>query len=181
MDVAWIDKKIEDEAAPVKGKLKNIITLLDGSNQSVRRILNELKPNILDEYGLLDAMDWHGKQFTASTGVQVTINASESEIKLGEDIATCIFRVYQESLTNVTRHSGAKNVLISLEIIGDTIVVIIEDDGKGFDVSAALKKGTFGLLGMNERVRSLNGTLDIQSVIGKGTTILMKLPFRNNK
>lgn len=180
MDVAWIDKKIQDEVSPVKGKLKNIITLLDGSNQSVRRILNELKPNILDEYGLLDALEWHSKQFTDSTGIPVEIHTSKPEIKLSEDIATCIFRVCQESLTNIARHSGAKNVLISLDVIEENIVVVIEDDGKGFDVNSALKKGTFGLLGMNERVRSLNGTLDINSIPGNGTTILMKLRIHNN-
>ncbi|HRA10267.1 MAG TPA: PAS domain S-box protein, partial [Chitinophagaceae bacterium] len=113
MDVAWIDKKIADETVPVKTKLKNIISLLDGSNQSVRRILNELKPSILDEYGLLDALEWHSKQFTDNTGIAVTIDTAESEIRLEEELATCIFRICQEALTNVARHAEAKKVLIS--------------------------------------------------------------------
>lgn len=177
MDVAWIDKKTADEN-PVKTKLKNIIGLLDGSNQSVRRILNELKPAILDEYGLLDALEWHIKQFISSTGIPAIIETKESEIRLDEELAICIFRVCQEALTNVARHSGAKNVLISIVIANEQITVKIEDNGKGFKVKEAQNKGSFGLIGMNERARSLNGNFEIESTIGKGTIITISLPYR---
>ena len=181
MDVAWIDKKIADETVPVKTKLKNIISLLDGSNQSVRRILNELKPSILDEYGLLDALEWHSKQFTDNTGIAVTIDTAESEIRLEEEVATCIFRICQEALTNVARHAEAKKVLISLELDDDMIYVQIVDDGKGFDLATAQNKGSFGLLGMHERARSLNGTLKIDSSIKNGTTVVVSLPYKIQK
>jgi len=181
MDVAWIDKKIADETVPVKTKLKNIISLLDGSNQSVRRILNELKPSILDEYGLLDALEWHSKQFTDNTGIAVTIDTAESEIRLEEELATCIFRICQEALTNVARHAEAKKVLISLELDDDMIYVQIVDDGKGFDLATAQNKGSFGLLGMHERARSLNGTLKIDSSIKNGTTVVVSLPYKIQK
>ena len=179
MDVAWIDKKTPEDAAMVKSKLKNIISLLDGSNQSVRRILNELKPSILDEYGLLDAIEWHSKQFTANTGIPVKINTNEENFRLAEDVATCIFRVVQESLTNITRHAEAKKVFISIEIISHKIIVTIEDDGKGFDVNLVKAKGTFGLLGMKERVRALAGQLAINSIIGSGTAIKITFPYIN--
>lgn len=181
MDVAWIDKKIQEDDTPIKGKLKNIIGLLDGSNQSVRRILNELKPSILDEYGLLDALQWHSKQFTDTTGIPVTINTGESEIRLEEEVATGIFRICQEALTNVARHAEAKKVLISLELDVDRIYVQIADDGKGFDLATAQNKGSFGLLGMHERARSLNGTLKIVSSIKNGTTIVVSLPYKIQK
>ncbi|MBP8115643.1 MAG: PAS domain S-box protein [Chitinophagaceae bacterium] len=181
MDVAWIDKKIEESDILIKNKLKNIINLLDGSNQSVRRILNELKPSILDEYGLVDALEWHSKQFTDSTGIAVTIDTAESEIRLEEEVATCIFRICQEALTNVARHAEAKKVLISLELDDDRIYVQIVDDGKGFDLATAQNKGSFGLLGMHERARSLKGTLKIDSSIKNGTTVVVSLPYKIQK
>jgi signal transduction histidine kinase len=178
MDVAWIDKKISEKEIPIKGKLKNIIGLLDGSNQSVRRILNELKPSILDEYGLLDAMEWHAKQFTESTGIRVVFNTPEDAIKLEEAIATCIFRVFQESLTNVARHSAAKKVIISVALMSDRIDVSIADDGKGFEFAAVQHKGSFGLLGMRERVRAVNGIMELNSVVKEGTTVTISIPFQ---
>lgn len=179
MDVAWIDKKTADDNFLVKTKLKNIIGLLDGSNQSVRRILNELKPGILDEYGLVDALEWHSKQFMDSTGIPVIIETKESEIRLDEELAICIFRVCQEALTNVARHSGAEKVLISIVIANEKIIVKIEDNGKGFKVNEAQNKGSFGLIGMNERARSLNGHFEIESTVGKGTIITISLPYKD--
>ena len=179
MDVAWIDKKTADDNFLVKTKLKNIIGLLDGSNQSVRRILNELKPGILDEYGLVDALEWHSKQFMDSTGIPVIIETKESEIRLDEELAICIFRVCQEALTNVARHSGAEKVLISIVIANEKITVKIEDNGKGFKVNEAQNKGSFGLIGMNERARSLNGHFEIESADGKGTIITISLPYKD--
>ena len=179
MDVAWIDKKTADDNFLVKTKLKNIIGLLDGSNQSVRRILNELKPGILDEYGLVDALEWHSKQFMDSTGIPVIIETKETEIRLDEELAICIFRVCQEALTNVARHSGAEKVLISIVIANEKITVKIEDNGKGFKVNEAQNKGSFGLIGMNERARSLNGHFEIESADGKGTIITISLPYKD--
>ena len=177
MDVAWIDKKTP-EADVAKSKLKNIISLLDGSNQSVRRILSELKPSILDEYGLIDALDWHNRQFTKNTGIPVVFKRQETEFRIAEDIATCIFRVVQESLTNIARYSEANKVVISVEIINENIIVIIEDNGIGFYTKSVLSKGSFGLLGMNERVQSLKGNFEIRSAPGKGTTVSISLPYR---
>lgn len=179
MDAAWIDKKTPDESIMVKEKLKNIITLLDGSNQSVRRILSELKPSILDEYGLLDAMNWQAKQFTTNTGIPVQIACRQKEIKLPEDIATCIFRVYQEALTNITRYAKAKNVISSIELTRDSISVTIKDDGKGFDTSKISRKGTFGILGMQERVSALDGRFSVKSQKNAGTIISITIPYKS--
>lgn len=177
MDVAWIDKKTPDETTVIKNKLKNIITLLDGSNQSIRRILSELRPGILDDNGLLEALEWLNRQFTTQTGVAVEFETTETELKLPEPVATCIYRIYQEAFTNITRYAHASKVATSLDIINDEILVTIEDDGKGFDAVAAQSKISFGILGMKERILSLNGTFQLISVIGKGTKIAIALPL----
>lgn len=177
MDTVWIDKQIPAETVAVKGKLQNIIELLDGSNQSVRKILNELRSVVLEGNGLLEVLHWHGKQFTTITGTPVDFQSNQSSIKLPQESATCIFRIYQESLTNIMRYAGASKVLSSLNIIEDTIVLCIEDDGKGFDTQMAEDKKRFGILGMKERVFSLKGTFDLASSPGKGTRIVVTLPY----
>jgi len=177
MDVAWVDKKIPAETTLIKSKLKNIITLLDGSNQSIRRILTELRPGILDDYGLLEALDWHGRQFTANTGIQVTINTNESEIKLSEPIATCLFRVYQEALTNISKHAHADKAIVSINLNDETIFMHINDNGRGFDDHSQKKRTSFGILGMKERVHSVKGDFELSSKPGMGTKISITIPL----
>lgn len=177
MDVVWIDKKTTNEANPIKNKLKNIITLLDGSNQSVRKILSELRPAILDDYGLLEALEWQGGQFTENTSIPVKFMTNEANLRVPEDLAICIFRAYQESLTNIARHAQASQVLSSLHIDMNEIILTVGDDGKGFDIKTVQNKKTFGLLGMKERVRSLNGRFELISSAGKGSKIIISLPY----
>ena len=176
MDIAWIDKKTPPDAGLLKAKLKNVITLLDGSNQSIRRILSELRPVILDDHGLVDAMEWIGKQLTGHTGIELKFASTSADVKLPEQVATCIFRVYQEALTNIVRHSGASRVEASLFLEGNTVIVSIEDNGRGFIPEAVQRNKSFGILGMKERVLSLGGVFELDALPGKGTSIHIQLP-----
>lgn len=177
MDVAWIDKKIPEESATLKTKIKNIIALLDGSNKSIRRILSELRPGILEDHDLLEAMEWLGNQFTTNTGIPVIFNKPEKTIKTPQLIANCIFRVYQEALTNITRYAKAKKVSTIIRIDNNNIIFTIADDGTGFDIAGIKNKKSFGLLGMKERVHSLNGKFELISSPGSGTKITVSLPL----
>lgn len=176
MDVAWLEKKMPESEAVFKGKLKNMRELLDGSNQAIRRILSELRPGILDDYGLLEAIDWLGSQFTSNTGIPLEFVTAETRIHGHDTVLTCIFRVYQEALTNITRYSNATAVLSSLTVEDGFITVMIEDNGKGFEVDAVKKHKSFGILGMKERVHSLGGRFELFSEPGKGTKIIVQLP-----
>lgn len=177
MDVSWIDKKMPEEFIALKEKLKNIVSLLNGSNQSIRRILSELRPTILDDYGLVEALDWLGKQFTETTGIPVSFTATDSTLPIPEQIVTCIFRVYQEALTNVTRYANAHKVNTTLIVNSENITFTTEDDGDGFDIGTAASKKSFGILGMKERVLSLKGTFGMDSANAKGTRIKMSIPL----
>ena len=177
MDVSWIDKKTPEETTLIKNKLKNIITLLDGSNQSIRRILSELRPGILDDYGLIEALEWQNRQFTSHTGIPVEFVTAERELKLPEPLATCIFRVYQEAFTNITRYAGATKVTALLAIKKGIITVSIEDNGQGFEAAALPGKKSFGILGMKERVLAQGGNFELLSSLGKGTKMTIRLPF----
>ncbi len=177
MDIAWIDKKIPEDEVVFKEKLKSVIMLLDESNQAVRRILSELRPSILDDYGLLDALKWHGKSFTDNTGIPVQIITSNEDFKLPEPISTCIYRIFQESLTNVTRYAKAKKVITTIHINPHSIEVSIKDDGMGFDIKELKTRRSFGIMGMKERVATLSGKFEILSAIGKGTMISIEIPY----
>ncbi|MBL0358687.1 MAG: PAS domain-containing protein [Chitinophagaceae bacterium] len=177
MGVTWVNRKMPEGLIDVKDKLKSIINLINGSNQSIRRILSELRPTILDDYGLIEALDWLGTQFTETTGIPVTFTKEMKSIKISEQITTCIFRIYQEALTNITRYAGAKKVTTNLNITGESVLFSVQDDGVGFDASAISEKKSFGIVGMKERVQSLKGSFTLDSEPGKGTIITISLPF----
>lgn len=176
MDIAWINRRIPDDAEPVKAKLSNTMKLLDSGNQSIRRILNELRPVILDDYGLLEALRWQGRQFSTNTGISLDFVTTETQVKLPEAAATCLFRVYQEALNNITKYAEAQKVNSSLVIAMGYAILRIEDDGKGFDIDSVKNKNSFGILGMKERVLSLKGEFELQSTPGAGTRISVRIP-----
>jgi PAS domain S-box-containing protein len=177
MDIAWIDKNTAIEKADVKNKLKNVIELLDGSNLSVRRILTELSPGIIDNHGLVAALERLNIQFTRTTNIPVHFIDGENAIELNQEIANCIFRVYQEALTNIMRYAQATNVYTSLGINENTVFMHIEDDGKGFDTSIQKNTKSFGILGMKERVLAKGGLFELSSEKSKGTKISIYLPY----
>ncbi|MBL7703895.1 MAG: PAS domain S-box protein [Ferruginibacter sp.] len=176
MDVAWLDRKMPEEQTLYKTKLKNIIGMLDSSNQAIRRILSELRPGILDDYGLLEAIEWLGSQFTTHTGIPFKFTCNEKRIHAAEPVITCIFRIYQEALTNITRYAHAAAVNSSLTVTEDFVTVKIKDDGKGFDTASIQTHKSFGILGMKERVLSLGGVFELNSSVNKGTDIMVRLP-----
>ncbi|WP_153800376.1 histidine kinase [Foetidibacter luteolus] len=180
MDVAWVDKMIPESNAPIKAKLKNMLFLLDGSNQAVRRILSELRPVILERNGLIPAVKWLAEQFSNNTGTAVVLNIAGEETEVSEAVAACLFRVFQEAFTNITRYSLAANVRVSIHQEDDLLHVSIEDDGKGFDTTSVRTEKSFGIAGMKERVQALGGRFRLFSSPGKGTSIHVDIEHSNN-
>lgn len=178
MDVAWIDKKMPDENDTFKKKLKNIIGLLDSSNLSIRKILNELRMGILDHYNIVEALKIQGRQFSENTGVPLSFDAEQPDIQTTEAMTICLYRVYQEALTNITRYAAAKKVETKLWQDEEKIYLKISDDGKGFDEKMLKIGRSFGVLGMKERVAALKGTFELKTALGKGTQITISLPFK---
>ena len=176
MDISWIDRKIP-ASDPLHQKMLNVLNLLNTSNLSVRRILNELRPSLLDDHGLEEALQSLNRQFSKQTGVKVKFVLSGPPSRLSEPVSTCLYRVYQEALTNITRYAGATRVLIRLEIEQNSVVFDVEDDGKGFEPKAISRKKSFGILGMRERVAAVNGFFTIRSQPGVGTQIHIRIPF----
>lgn len=176
MDLVWVDKKIPPGETLLKDKLKNSVSLLDQSNLSIRKILNELRMDILDHTELADAMLLHAERFTKNTGIPIEFSAGDELIQTDDVVATCLFRVFQESLTNIARYAEAKQIKVTLQDDERSIYLSVQDDGKGFDISALKNKSSFGILGMRERVAFLNGVFALHTSPGKGTRIEVNIP-----
>jgi len=146
----------------------------------VRGIAMSLRPSMLDDLGLAPALNWCAREVSRKTGIDVRVQITDSVDRLPDEYRTCLYRVVQESLTNCVRHSKAKHVAIELEreAKGDAVCLTVEDDGVGFVPSTSFGKG-LGLVGMEERVRELGGSMMLQSVQGTGTILRVRLPFQD--
>jgi signal transduction histidine kinase len=177
MDVAWLNKRLSSKDDPVlREKLEGLNSLVDESVKFVRKLSAELRPSILDDLGLIPALEWHSREFEKRYNIHVDFQSQVEALKTSPLISTGLFRMYQESLTNVARHSGAEKVTARLEVTKDKICLSIRDNGKGFDTTRAETK-TLGLLGMRERAIMLGGELEIKSEPGKGTVVFITVPL----
>lgn len=177
MDVSWINKRINDSADDMtKDKMRELLSMLDDTVKTVRRISSELRPSLLDDLGLMAAMEWQLKEFEKRSGIKTQIESPDSDIKLSNHVKTALFRIFQESLTNVARHSKAKHVVVSLDVRPEMFTLSIEDDGQGFDKSQLAEKKTLGILGMTERTTMIGGTYEIVSSPVSGTRVSVSVP-----
>jgi PAS domain S-box-containing protein len=179
MDLSWIAKRkaVQDD---IEAKQKSVIilNLLDTAIKTVRKIATDLRPSILDDLGLIAAIDWQSKEFRRRSGISTEFISTMPELRYSSGISIGLFRICQESLTNVARHAEASKIRISLqEQDKDNILLKIEDNGKGFEVRQIGDKKTLGLLGMRERTLMMGGEFRIESDPGKGTTLFVTVPL----
>lgn len=177
MDASWIEKKVMLSDAALQKRVTDMIALIDNTIVTVRRIASELRPSILDDLGLIAALDWQTQDFEKRTGITSSFINHTTNFNPGPDLSTTIFRVYQEALTNIIRHAKASRVDTTIDVIDDYISLTIKDNGCGFDLNEAKFKNSFGLVGMNERILLFNGIFTIESQKLKGTTIFLKIPL----
>lgn len=176
MDLSWLQKRMAKSRDPfLKAKLKEMLEATIDAGIFVRKLSYELRPGILDDLGLVAALEWHCREFKNSSGVNAEFHSAREEIQLPREAAISIFRICQESLSNVARHADASKVGIEIEMNEGLILLSITDDGKGFDIQNAKNK-MLGILSMRERASILGGQLRIYSAPGKGTTVLVTVP-----
>ncbi|MFY7839108.1 MAG: PAS domain-containing sensor histidine kinase [Lacibacter sp.] len=178
MDVAWMRKRLSSgDTEAVNNKLNELLDLLDGTVASVRRISTELRPSLLDDIGLIAAAEWQAEVVAKRSGLKINIHKEGENLAVQEVFATGLFRILQESLTNITRHANASQVDIHLKNRNNEFILCVEDNGRGFDVNSLTGKKTLGLLGIKERSVAMQGTFTITSAPGKGTKVEVKVPF----
>ncbi len=179
MDISWLSRKKDLDEVQRDQKLKEILTFLDGTVNTVRKLSAELRPGILDDLGLVEALEWWGTEFKKRSGIPCSFQPPEQEVRVSSAIAIGLFRIYQESLTNVARHANATNVESQLDGVNGKLVLKIADNGRGFDSSNISHKKTLGLLGMKERTLMMGGTYEVISQPGNGTSVIITVPFSN--
>lgn len=178
MDASWLRKRSEDPS--ITERLSGMIALIDETIKTVRRISSELRPVMLDDFGLVSALEWQASEFQKNTGIRTSFVSHLAEDDLEISLATNIFRVYQEALTNIARHSGATEVESVLERRNNILQLTIKDNGVGFNEQEVKRKKSLGLLGMKERARMYNGQLVFAPNNPGGTVIVLSIPIPTN-
>ena len=175
-DLKWLQEQIDGRQKKIQGRLASMQALIERTVSTVRRISEDLRPGMLDDLGLAAAIEHYAEKFAAQTGIACDLAMNVTEFDLSDQAATALFRIVQESLTNIARHSGASRVTIRLQDMGDKILLIVQDNGRGLPVGPPNGKKTYGLMGMRERVRMLEGVMDIFNEAGSGARIETFIP-----
>ncbi len=177
MDVSVLKGNTPDADDELRGKLDGMILLVDNTIRSVQRISTELRPGVLDDLGLTAALEWQLQEFQRRTGILCSLVVTPQEVLTDQARSTALFRIFQETLTNVARHSFASRVSIELREDDDELLLRISDDGRGISAQSLTRTESIGLLGMRERAKLLGGTIEITGIPGAGTTVEVKLPL----
>jgi PAS domain S-box-containing protein len=176
MDLAQIADMLAPEQHELIQRTNAMKALIEGTVAAVRRLATELRPLMLDDLGLVSTIEWLGNDFSRRTGIALELEMPGPDFDVDAELSTALFRVLQESLTNVARHAQASHVRVALTDADGVIRLEVHDDGKGIGAAAEGERKTFGLLGMRERAGMLGGELTVQSSPDAGTSVVMTIP-----
>jgi signal transduction histidine kinase len=181
MDLAWVRKRViefgEHAASAMMGRLQQMNALLDDSIQTVRKISGQLRPALLDALGLVPAMEWQAKEWQARTGITCRIDVLVEEPRVSREQATELFRIFQELLTNVARHSGATEAGVVLDVFEHGLYLEVRDNGRGIREEEVTHRASLGILGMEERAARLKGRIVFVGNPEHGTTVRVTIPL----
>ena len=192
MDLAWLQKRLRHDQPALLEKAQGMAALLNATIRSVRQITSDLRPGILDDLGLVPAIEWQLQEFETRSGIRTELRSEVTELVLPADSATAVFRVFQEILSNVARHAQATRVLVRLDIgaesasespeaeaggaPGTGVRLSVTDNGRGISTAELRDPNSLGLLSMRERVRQFGGNLTVKGTPGLGTTVVVTIP-----
>jgi len=179
MNISWLNKKLIDVTPEISNHINQSIALSDQTLKTVRRIAAQLRPSILDDLGLISALEWESDEFQNRYNIETSFIAENITSTLDQKMSTAIFRIFQESLTNILRHSKATMVTTVFSESNQHYTFKIEDNGIGFDDSSDKNKRSLGLLGMKERAIMIGGILTINSTLNKGTVLNLQIQKNN--
>jgi PAS domain S-box-containing protein len=178
IDLAWIFTKLRADQSALLEKTRGLLGLVDASIHSVRRIATDLRPGVLDDLGLVAAIEWQAQEFQARTGITCEFSANQPDLVLAPEVGTAVFRICQETLTNVARHAHATRVELRLEAEAGALHLTVADNGRGITEQELVNQTSLGLLGMRERALLLGGQVTIAGRPGEGTTVTVRVPLR---
>ena len=175
LDVSWMKNRLPRDHEAI-AQCASIIERIDQTANAVRRIATSLRPSVLDQLGLAAALEWHGQEFEARTGIKVAMQVLCDGVPIPDDLGSPVFRILQESLTNVLRHSHATRVNIRLEGTPTFLELEISDNGIGCTSECLEGTRSLGLIGMRERALACGGKFSISGSRGRGTTVALRIP-----
>jgi len=178
MDVHWLRNRLHEQGSLLTDKARLMSQLIDRTVKSVRRICAELRPGLLDDFGLSAAIEWEAQEFSKRTDIECQIVSDPEEMILPQDISTAIFRIFQETMTNIARHANATKVDIILKRQQERIEMNVSDNGKGVTQEQIRNPRSFGITGMRERVHYLGGNLFVSGNTS-GTIVSVVIPIQN--
>jgi PAS domain S-box-containing protein len=179
-DLEWIDKEIstashQSEFSPLRKRIEEMMRLMDTTINVVRRIASDLRPSVLDDLGLGEALKWQAQQFQERTGITCNCDGSLQDLVLTQEQSTAVFRIFQEALTNTLRHAQATHVRFVMQEDEDEFRLTITDNGRGITNEEKSGQRSLGILGMRERAYLIGGTVDISGSKGKGTVVTVRV------
>ncbi|MFC5499376.1 PAS domain S-box protein [Caenimonas terrae] len=175
METSWVRDNFARAPEVASSKLAEMLGLLDGTVAATRRIAADLRPLLLDDLGLVPAIEWLAQNFAVRTGISCGLSLQDG-LELDEPYATAVFRIVQESLANVAKHAGATQVEVSVARHAGEVVLAVQDNGDGFEPGAPRKPNSLGLVGLRERAQLLKGILQVASAPGQGTRVEARIP-----
>ena len=179
LDLSWVRQKTRG-ASEVRERMQAMIAHVDDTIERVRRIASELRPSILDDLGLIPAIEWQVAQFRKRTGIRTQVSADADALTLPPEASAAVFRLVQEALTNIIRHANATKVLIKLNLIKDALRISIADNGQGMTRAQETDLKSLGIMGMKERIARLGGEFNIFSEPDKGTRLDIVIPAQHD-
>lgn len=176
MDISWMHHRVSPDQKTIFEKLNAMTQLIDQTIGSVKRIATELRPGLLDDLGLAAAIEWQTEEFKNRTGMTCQVIIEPEVLDVDEALSTALFRILQETLTNIIRHAEATAVLVKLIQDESGIAMSVKDNGKGIETSEKIGAHSYGMIGIRERVAYFGGFVQFQSDAASGTTVQIQIP-----
>lgn len=178
MDLFWLNRKMNTDNPEVTERMGSALQLIDQTIKTVRKIATDLRPSILDDLGMIAALEWQSHEFAKRSDIKVNFVNNIGDLYIQPRVATALFRIYQELLTNIARHANAGYVSVVIGITGDQLFFSVADNGKGFNPEEVKEGKTLGLMGIKERTLLIDGAYDITTRPGEGTKVLITVPLQ---
>jgi two-component system sensor histidine kinase UhpB len=178
IQITLLANKLREDQKDLKEKINDLSKVIDESVESVQRITSKLRPGILDELGLIPAIEWQTQEFRNVTDKLFSLSLPSNEITIDKEKSTAIFRIFQEAVTNIIRHASATHVYISLNQSHPKLILEIRDNGLGISSEQIKNSRSLGIIGMKERALAVGGEVNIEGIPTKGTTVKVEIPYK---
>ncbi len=180
IDLIWIDSRIPEDYGEIIEKTEYMTDLLESTIKTIKRISSDLRPGLLDDLGLDAALEWYSDEFVKHTGIQCNLKILAEDISADKERNLSIFRIFQETLTNVARHAQAMIVKILIDVKDDILYMKITDNGIGISDEQINDPESLGLIGLRERVYPWGGDINIKGINGQGTVVKVRIPLKKS-